>query len=138
MLSNEVLLMLCILFSAILLFLSVYFMITLSDLESDYLNSIQCSTRLNRWTIPRLILLLTHSLLLLFQQSWWMFFFSSLPTLWMVRAKLKVRQGDSGLYDPTEIHVRDNLRRAIMESLGTVRESMKKLRLPFQVTWGIT
>ena len=122
MLSNEVLLMLCILFSAILLFLSVYFMITLSDLESDYLNSIQCSTRLNRWTIPRLIRLLTHSLLLLFQLSWWMFLFTSLPTLWMVRAKLKVKQGDSGLYDPTEIHVRDNLRGAIMESLGNFRE----------------
>ena len=38
MLSSELLLMLSILLTALLLFISVYFMITLSDLESDYIN----------------------------------------------------------------------------------------------------
>ena len=38
MLSSELLLMLSILMTALLLFISVYFMITLSDLESDYIN----------------------------------------------------------------------------------------------------
>lgn len=38
MFSSELLLMLSILMTALLLFISVYFMITLSDLESDYIN----------------------------------------------------------------------------------------------------
>ena len=38
MLSSELLLMLNIFMTALLLFISVYFMITLSDLESDYIN----------------------------------------------------------------------------------------------------
>lgn len=38
MLSTEVLLMFSLIITGILLFISVYFMITLSDLESDYIN----------------------------------------------------------------------------------------------------
>ena len=42
MFSSELLLMLSILMTALLLFISVYFMITLSDLESDYINRYSC------------------------------------------------------------------------------------------------
>ena len=38
MISTDLLLMLSLVLTALLLFVSVYFMITLSDLESDYLN----------------------------------------------------------------------------------------------------
>ena len=38
MFSSEILLMLSLVLTALLLFISVYFMITLSDLESDYIN----------------------------------------------------------------------------------------------------
>ena len=120
MISQEVLLMLCIFISSLLLFLSVYFMITLSDLESDYINSLDCSARLNVWTLPRIAMVVFHSLLLLVMQSW-LVFVSSLPfTSWLVYSKMKVKQGDSGLYDPTEIHIRENLRGGIKESLGII------------------
>ena len=38
MISTEILLMLSLLLTGALLFVSVYFMLTLSDLESDYIN----------------------------------------------------------------------------------------------------
>ena len=56
MASVELYYMFCIILSGLLLFLTVYIMITLSDLESDYINSRECSTRLNFWTYPRIIL----------------------------------------------------------------------------------
>eukprot|EP00092_Neocalanus_flemingeri_P083136 GFUD01104303.1.p1 GENE.GFUD01104303.1~~GFUD01104303.1.p1 ORF type:complete len:154 (-),score=40.54 GFUD01104303.1:54-515(-) len=118
MVSQEVLLVLSILVTSLLLFLTVYFMITLSDLESDFINSLDCSARLNRWTIPRLVFMVTHSLLLVAQYSWVMLLVSLPFTTWLVYSRLKVKQGDSGLYDPTEIHIRENLRGAIKESLG--------------------
>jgi hypothetical protein len=118
MLSEEVLLMLCLLLTSLLLFLSVYFMITLSDLESDYINSLDCSARLNVWTMPRLVLMVVHSLLLLVNQSWLVFLLSLPFTLWLVYSKVKVKQGDSGLYDPTVIHIRENLRGGIKQSLA--------------------
>ena len=61
--APETLLMASLFITGILLFISVYFMITLSDLESDYLNSRQCSDKLNLFTWPRLALLALHSIL---------------------------------------------------------------------------
>merc|ERR1711864_55301 len=84
--SPESVYMVCLVLSSLLLFLSVYFMITLSDLESDYINSRDCAARLNFWTAPRII--------------------------------AQIPSGNSGLYDPTEIHIKQNLRNAITESLG--------------------
>jgi len=117
MISLEILLMLSIVVTALLLFVAVYFMITLSDLESDYINSIDCCSRLNKVTNARLILLVIHTLLLLPQFSWIMFILSLPVTGWNISQKLKVGSGDFGLFDPTKIVVRENLQRSIKESL---------------------
>jgi len=63
--APETLLMASLFITGLLLFISVYFMITLSDLESDYLNSRQCSDKLNLFTWPRLALLALHSILVI-------------------------------------------------------------------------
>jgi hypothetical protein len=140
MVSQEMLLMLSIMATSLLLFLSVYFMIILSDLESDYINSLDCSSRLNMWTIPRLVFMMGHSLLLLIQNSWLMLLISLPFTTWLVYSKLKVKEGDSGLYDPTVIHIRDNLRGAIKESLGEIKQysTICGLTCALQCTWATT
>lgn len=114
--APETLLMASLLVTGILLFISVYFMITLSDLESDYLNSRQCSDRLNLFTWPRLALLALHSILNL--SSFWLLLLSLPSTLWLAYRTLRIPSGNSGLYDPTEVHVRSNLRASIKESLA--------------------
>ena len=98
LISPELLLMVSLLLTGFLLFLSVYFMITLSDLESDYINSRQCSDRLNLWTLPRLLLLLLHSLLQL--PSLWLLLPSLPPALWLLHRRLKMPSGQTPAQHP--------------------------------------
>jgi len=125
MVSPEVLLMLSLLDTGLLLFLAVYFMITLSDLESDYINSRQCSERLNRLTWPRAALLVLLCLLAL--PSPLLLLPPLPPTLWLLYKATHVPPGatmvhhpppgNSGLYEPTEVHVRAVLQGKLQESL---------------------
>ena len=56
-----------------LLFLLVYFVITLSDLECDYLNAQQCCYRLNMWVIPKLVAHMILSLVFLLSGHYYLF-----------------------------------------------------------------
>jgi len=118
MLSVEWIFIICILCSSFLLFLTVYLMITLSDLESDYINSRDCSSKLNFWTIPRILIQLLHSVFLLMGQQWIILLISLPFSIWLVRRKLNQKAGHSGLYDPTEIHIRETLRYNLKECLA--------------------
>ena len=79
--------------------------------------SIECSRNLNMLTGPRIVILVLHCLFLLLQYSWFLLTLSLSFTSWLLRARLRVVQGNFGVYDPTKIHVRENLRNAIKESL---------------------
>ena len=68
-------------------------------------------------TGPRIVILVLHCVFLLLQYSWFLLTLSLSFTSWLLRARLRVVQGDFGVYDPTKIHVRENLRNAIKESL---------------------
>ena len=157
--APETLLMASLFVTGLLLFISVYFMITLSDLESDYLNSRQCSDKLNLFTWPRLALLAFHSILVIItlgigtrlsfsSESFVpvaLATFSSLHIMACLslpensfRCSRKGEQrkvhnplfpGNSGLYDPTEVHVRSNLRASIKESLGQYKSLVITLPL---------
>ena len=76
-----------------------------------------CCSRLNKFTMPRIVLLVLHTVLLVFQQSWIMLLLSLPATLWQVKLKLKVSGGDFGVYDPTKIIAKESLRACIKESL---------------------
>lgn len=93
------------------LFLLVYFMITLSDLECDYLNAQQCCSKLNAWVTPKLV---THTFLvfLLLIHGQLILTLVNLPmTLWLFYEYFSVPSGNMGVYDPTEIHNRGELKR---------------------------
>jgi len=100
-----------------LLFLTVYVVITLSDLECDYLNAQQCCEKLNKWIIPEIIAqgLLT---VLLFIEWHYILFLINLPmTCWQVYKQFNVPSGNFGIYDPTEIHNRGNLKQHMRDSM---------------------
>ncbi|XP_046663736.1 protein cornichon homolog 4 [Homalodisca vitripennis] len=103
------------------LFLLVYFVITLSDLECDYLNAQQCCSKLNMWVIPKL---LAHALIviLFLLYGWWILALTNIPmVVWMSYEYAMVPSGNTGVYDPTEIHNRGQLKkhmRDCMISLG--------------------
>lgn len=102
------------------LFLLVYFVITLSDLECDYLNAQQCCFKLNTWVIPKIVahsvlefLLITHGQLILG--------LINLPmTLWLFYEYFGVPSGNMGVYDPTEIHNRGQLKRHMRDCTVSV------------------
>jgi len=94
-----------------ILFLLVYFVITLSDLECDYLNAQQCCSYLNVWCLPKLI---AHAILLPFFvfNGNWLLVCMNLPIVsWLAYEYLSVKKGNTGVYDPTEILNRGQLKK---------------------------
>uniref|UniRef100_A0A023F443 Putative er vesicle integral membrane protein involved in establishing cell polarity n=1 Tax=Triatoma infestans TaxID=30076 RepID=A0A023F443_TRIIF len=99
------------------IFLLVYFVITLSDLECDYLNEQQCCNKLNGWT---LIKLLAHAILIplfLFYEYWWLAVINAPGVAWMAYEYLSVPSGNTGVYDPTEIYKRGQLKKHMRDCL---------------------
>ena len=79
--------------------------------------SMDCCSRLNKVTGPRLLLGVAHSALLLLQYSWLMLLISLPFTGWQLRTRMRVASGDFGVFDPTKIVERARLRGSIKESL---------------------
>lgn len=98
-----------------ILFLLVYYIITLSDLECDYLNAQECCDKLNYWLLPKYaahsfitFILLLHGQLLLFLLNLPMF-------IWLTFEYFTVPRGNLGAYDPAEIHNRGQLRKHLRD-----------------------
>jgi len=86
-----------------LLLVLVYFIITLSDLECDYLNARECCSKLNFWT-PWLLAGQLMLSLVLVTTGHWLLCLCNLPVLaWMCYRYWTVGPGNIGIYDPAEI-----------------------------------
>ncbi|KAL7647292.1 UNVERIFIED_CONTAM: hypothetical protein RMT77_002550 [Armadillidium vulgare] len=103
--------------SGLLLFLLVYFIITLSDLECDYLNAQQCCNRLNMWVLPKLVVHTLLSLVFAVSGHYWLLL-ASLPLAIYFGLQYKnVPPGNFGVYDPTEILKLGQIRSHVKDSI---------------------
>ncbi|XP_016955037.1 protein cornichon homolog 4 [Drosophila biarmipes] len=96
-------------YGAILLLL-IYYVLTLADLECDYLNAQECCRRLNFWVIPKFG---SHALLcvLLLLGGHWIMFLVNLPmVVWLFYELHRQRRDSLGVYDPVDIHSRGLLK----------------------------
>ncbi|KAK3093992.1 hypothetical protein FSP39_022628 [Pinctada imbricata] len=84
--------------------------ITLSDLECDYLNATACCSRINKWVLPEAVAQGILTVLLLFTGHWILFLLYVPCTAWLAYKIITKPSGDIGLYDPTEIHNRQQLK----------------------------
>ncbi|XP_003738559.1 protein cornichon homolog 4 [Galendromus occidentalis] len=101
-----------------LLFLTVYVVITLSDLECDYLNAQECCTKLNKWVTTEMVAQAALNIMLLLVNGHWILFLVNAPlTAWLLYRVLKVPGGNFGVYDPTEIHNRGSLKVHMRDSV---------------------
>ncbi|CAM1308835.1 CNIH4 (predicted) [Pycnogonum litorale] len=100
-----------------LLFLTVYVIITLSDLECDYLNAQSCCSKLNKWVIPELVSLCAITVFLLFSGHWILFLLNLPLSLLISYRVITIPVGNFGIYDPTEIHNRGNLKQHLKEAM---------------------
>ncbi|XP_074103372.1 cornichon-like protein [Cotesia typhae] len=110
-LSESLLFAFALLDTGVVLFLLVYFVIALSDLECDYLNAQQCCSRLNKWIIPKIA---AHSFLdfLMLIHGQWLLALVNLPmTMWLCYEYFTIPRGNLGVFDPTEIHNRGQLKK---------------------------
>jgi len=94
-----------------LIFILVFFIITLSDLECDYLNAQECCGRLNFWNIPKLWAQLIIIILLILSGHFGLVLVNLPICVWLIRKFHFVRRGNLGEYDPAEIHNAGQLRR---------------------------
>ncbi|CAH1261322.1 protein cornichon homolog 4-like isoform X1 [Branchiostoma lanceolatum] len=115
---DAVLFILALLDCSALLFLTVYFIITLSDLECDYLNATQCCSKLNKWILPELIAHCCLTLLLLVSLHWALFLLNAPLAAWHIYRFTQIPSGNTGVYDPTEIHNRGQLKTYMKESMA--------------------
>lgn len=112
MFSDIVLFSLCLLITGILIFVLIYFFITLSDLECDYINAVECCAKLNFWNVPKLWLQLAIQLMLLLFGRWALFLLNLPLCAWLVRAfwLLPKRRRVGVEYDSSEIYENARIR----------------------------
>jgi len=101
--------------TAILIFIIVFFIITLSDLECDYLNAQECCSRLNFWNVPKLWVQLVLPVLLLLMGHWVLVLVNLPICIWLVRKFYHIPGGNLGEYDPAEIHNSGQLRKHMVD-----------------------
>ncbi|XP_055591856.1 protein cornichon homolog 4-like [Uranotaenia lowii] len=100
-----------------ILFLLIYFVIILSDLECDYLNAQQCCSKLNFWIVPKISAHSFVAFLLLINGNW-MLFIANLPMIgWLLYDIIKVPSGNLGVYDPAEIHNRGMVKKHLRDTM---------------------
>ncbi|XP_057376510.1 protein cornichon homolog 4-like [Daphnia carinata] len=115
--SDTLMFAFCLFDTGALLFLLVYYIITLSDLECDYLNAQQCCSNLNIWIFPRIIAHLITIILLSFTGHWWIVLTSLPVSLWLIYECVSVPRGNMGVYDPTEIYNRGQLKKHMRDCM---------------------
>uniref|UniRef100_A0A8C5Q4S8 Protein cornichon homolog 4 n=1 Tax=Leptobrachium leishanense TaxID=445787 RepID=A0A8C5Q4S8_9ANUR len=100
-----------------LIFLAVYFIITLSDLECDYINARSCCSKLNKWVQPELICHTLVTVLMLVTLHWIILLLNLPVATWNIYRYIMVPSGNLGVFDPTEIHNRGQLKSHMKEAM---------------------
>lgn len=108
--------LLCLLDGLLMLILSVYLIILLSDLDCDFINTKQGCKRLNQWVLPELVGTGVVPVLLFLSWHWFMFIILCPMTIYLVHRYVTLPVGSMGVYDPTEIRNRGMLTKFQKES----------------------
>ncbi|EDL13130.1 cornichon homolog 4 (Drosophila), isoform CRA_b [Mus musculus] len=91
--------------------------ITLSDLECDYINARSCCSKLNKWVIPELVGHTIVTVLMLVSLHWFIFLLNLPVATWNIYRFIMVPSGNMGVFDPTEIHNRGQLKSHMKEAM---------------------
>ncbi|NWX83625.1 CNIH4 protein, partial [Nothoprocta ornata] len=91
--------------------------ITLSDLECDYINARSCCSKLNKWVVPELVGHAIVTVLMLISLHWFIFLLNLPVATWNIYRFIMVPSGNMGVFDPTEIHNRGQLKSHMKEAM---------------------
>lgn len=91
--------------SKLIVEMSNFQVLILSDLECDYINAQQCCSKLNFWSIPKVSAHVLVTLILLVSGHW-VLFLVNIPFVGYLLYEYKtIPRGNIGIFDPCEIHV---------------------------------
>ncbi|CRK93609.1 CLUMA_CG007139, isoform A [Clunio marinus] len=111
MISDTILFSFTLIDTGAVLFLLIYFVLILSDLECDYINAQQCCSRLNFWTIPKISAHVVVTLLLLITGHYWLLLVNLPFVGYLIYEYWTVPRGNMGIFDPAEIHNRGQIKK---------------------------
>ncbi|CAF1190207.1 unnamed protein product [Rotaria sordida] len=94
----------------LLLFINIYNIITLSDLEIDLMNVRQACNKLNQTFLPEVALHVMLTVFFIFNNNWFIFILNVVLDLWFAYKYFKRQPGQLGIYDPLEINNRRNIK----------------------------
>ncbi|CAF0943009.1 unnamed protein product [Adineta ricciae] len=113
----------------LLLFINIYNIITLSDLETELLNVRSCCTKLDQTFLPEFILHLISTIFFVFGGHWFLFLFNVPVDLWFAYKCLNRQPGQIGFYDPLEINSRIRIKAKMRHQYST--STVKPLNVAF-------
>lgn len=93
-----------------ILLLLIYYVLTLADLESDYINAQECCARLNIWVVPKFGVHAFLCILLLLDGHWIMLSLNMPMVIWLGYELYSQPRDSLGVYDPIDIHSRGLMR----------------------------
>lgn len=91
--------------------------ITLSDLECDYLNAQQCCAKLNFWVSPKFFFHAFLVFILLITGNWLLVLANAPMIGWLGYEIYKIPRGNSGVYEPTEIYNRGMVKKHLRDCM---------------------
>ncbi|CAF3168351.1 unnamed protein product [Rotaria sp. Silwood2] len=101
----------------LLLFINIYNIITLSDLEIDLMNVRQACHKLNQTFLPEVALHVMLTVFFIFNNNWIIFILNAILDLWFAYKYFKRQPGQLGIYDPLEINNRRSIKSHMMDFL---------------------
>ncbi|XP_057316923.1 protein cornichon homolog 4-like [Hydractinia symbiolongicarpus] len=103
--------------STVLLFMAVFYIVTLSDLECDHINAATCCGRLNKIIIPEAALLGLLNIALIFNGSFALLAFSLPMFVWLIYRIAAKPKGNIAYFDPAEIYNRQQVKTFTNEAI---------------------
>ncbi|KAL7393420.1 hypothetical protein ABVT39_010649 [Epinephelus coioides] len=85
--------------------------------ECDYINARACCSKLNKWVIPEMVGQCLSTMLMLVSMHWFIFLLNLPVAAWNIYRYVKVPMGNMGVFDPTEIHNRGQLKSHMKEAM---------------------
>ncbi|ERE72961.1 putative protein cornichon-like protein [Cricetulus griseus] len=86
-------------------------------IECDYINARSCCSKLNKWVIPELTGHTIVTVLMLASLHWFIFLLNLPVATWNIYRFIMVPSGNMGVFDPTEIHNRGQLKSHMKEAM---------------------
>jgi len=102
---------------AALLFMALFYVVNLSDLECDYVNASSCCHKISKVVYPEVVAASLITVVLLLTGHYGSLAVNLPMVAWLIYRIVNKPPGNISFYDPAEIHNRQQLKGYVQESI---------------------